>query len=574
MLKEGQLIRLPTPGGDEGDWGTILNTFLSQALDSNTGLIKTGSVLKSQLVSSVQTSLDAADNAIPSSQKGAASGVATLDGSTKLTAAQLPSNVATKSSNSGDTGKAIDAYTGSPLTIASASQTNIAWAASTTYSAGATVMNNGGLFQARRAHTSGSSFDRAMWRPIGLTPGYPGRQVATHGFRGADAGLSNGTNTGLNSRSRHYATCDIGTVRLVYWNSYNGTDGPDTITVRAAIERSSQYMRAYFNGVRDAVIPAGGVVISDPIPIDIADGDFFYCRTFVSATSGDMWPIYHVPNGLALSGSWSEGTSTSVGETDKTTSGSISGLTDYMFYPYMIVSQDSVASTTPCVGLVGDSIMVGANEGDKGFAIRALGDEVASLSVAESGSSIQFFATKSANVNRKTLMANCTHILCDFGINDIRAGGAGRTAEQVANDLLTYATYWMRRGIPFWQTTLTPNTNSSDSWATAGNQTFPGASNETQRTTFNSWIRAGAPIDPTTKVYVVAGTGGALTAGQPGHPFAGTFDTAATVEVNSSNVLTLNGGYWKAGYTSDGLHPSNNGHTDMATAVNVSQLTA
>ena len=106
------MARLPTPGGDEGDWGTVLNNFLEQAHDTSTGLIKTGSVAKSQLVSSVQTSLDAADNAIPSSQKGAASGVATLDGSTKLTAAQLPSNVATKSSSSGDTGKAIDAYTG------------------------------------------------------------------------------------------------------------------------------------------------------------------------------------------------------------------------------------------------------------------------------------------------------------------------------------------------------------------------------------------------------------------------------------------------------------------------------
>lgn len=90
--------RLPTPGGDDGNWGTILNDFLSQSLSAD-GTLKDGVVTRAKTSSAVQTSLDAADNAIPLSQKGAASGVASLDSSSKLTATQLPDTVLVESVN-------------------------------------------------------------------------------------------------------------------------------------------------------------------------------------------------------------------------------------------------------------------------------------------------------------------------------------------------------------------------------------------------------------------------------------------------------------------------------------------
>lgn len=127
------MARMPTPGGDDGQWGDILNEFLSQShtlsgalkADSvDTAQLRDGAVSKSKTSTAVQTSLDAADNAVPSSQKGAANGVATLDGNTRLPDSQLPNNVATKSTNSADTGKAIDAYTGAPLAVATAVQSD------------------------------------------------------------------------------------------------------------------------------------------------------------------------------------------------------------------------------------------------------------------------------------------------------------------------------------------------------------------------------------------------------------------------------------------------------------------
>ncbi len=122
--------RLPTPGGDQGSWGDILNDFLEQSHASdgslkdgvvtNAKVSATAAIAKTKLASDVQTSLDAADNAIPASQKGASGGVASLTGTT-LTPAQIPTTVVTKSTDSNDTGKAIDAHTGAPLVVVSKS---------------------------------------------------------------------------------------------------------------------------------------------------------------------------------------------------------------------------------------------------------------------------------------------------------------------------------------------------------------------------------------------------------------------------------------------------------------------
>lgn len=67
------MSRLPTPGGDSGAWGNILNDFLGQALTAD-GTIKAaavgptqvqdGSLPKAKLDSSVQASLAKADTAL------------------------------------------------------------------------------------------------------------------------------------------------------------------------------------------------------------------------------------------------------------------------------------------------------------------------------------------------------------------------------------------------------------------------------------------------------------------------------------------------------------------------------
>lgn len=121
--------RLPTPGGDNGNWGQILNDYLSVEHNPDGSLkvrseglpatIADGSITASKLSSSLNSMVANAQTAVQSvngktgqsvtlaaadisdvvadAEKGAAGGVATLDGTSKLTTSQLPSSVASKS---------------------------------------------------------------------------------------------------------------------------------------------------------------------------------------------------------------------------------------------------------------------------------------------------------------------------------------------------------------------------------------------------------------------------------------------------------------------------------------------
>ncbi|MBI3889180.1 hypothetical protein HY312_01200 [Candidatus Saccharibacteria bacterium] len=59
--------RLPQPGGDNGNWGTILNDYLLVEHDA-AGHLKAGVVGSSQLATDAVTSTAIADNALPQSK--------------------------------------------------------------------------------------------------------------------------------------------------------------------------------------------------------------------------------------------------------------------------------------------------------------------------------------------------------------------------------------------------------------------------------------------------------------------------------------------------------------------------
>jgi hypothetical protein len=121
------MARLPTPGQDQGQWGQILNDYLSVSHASD-GSLKDTSIIGAKLANdtipagkltpTTQTSLTKADSsvqsvnakfpssgnvvltagdvsAIPASEKGAMSGVADLDSQGKLPESRLPSTAVT-----------------------------------------------------------------------------------------------------------------------------------------------------------------------------------------------------------------------------------------------------------------------------------------------------------------------------------------------------------------------------------------------------------------------------------------------------------------------------------------------
>ncbi len=151
---------------------------------------------------------------------------------------------------------------------------------------------------------------------------------------------------------------------------------------------------------------------------------------------------------------------------------------------------------------------------------------------------------------------DATTAIVEYCRNDM---GDGRTAAQMEANLLTLWTTRHNAGQRVIQTTITPNTTSTDSWATTGNQTVANAGVEAHRVSLNNWIRAGAPTVGGTAV--APGTSGALLAGQVGHPLYGYWEIADEVET------ARNSGIWKAGYTTDGLHPSTTGINAAASGV-------
>lgn len=123
---------------------------------------------------------------IPLAQKGAASGVAPLDGTSKLPASNLPSAAVSGSSSGGIP----------------------AWAASTAYAVNALVTNGGNTYICNTAHTSGATFsgESANWQQIGSSGGVTldttatdiqmdGVQAAGSTGKAADAGHVHPTDT-------------------------------------------------------------------------------------------------------------------------------------------------------------------------------------------------------------------------------------------------------------------------------------------------------------------------------------------------------------------------------------------
>jgi lysophospholipase L1-like esterase len=384
-----------------------------------------------------------------------------------------------------------------------------------------------------------------------------------------DAGVSGATVPNGNTKKRHIITADCTNLRLNYANVYNRDEYATvtTITVRASILIGSLNYPVYFAGKRDVVIEPGGFVSSDPIAFDFTAGQVIYTKTFVG---GGRWPLQGSPNGMTVT-AWGEGcdAANSTSQPDKTMSGTITANNAAGYSPYVLTGEP-FATGTRCVGLVGDSIASGLGDysgagtappdAGRGFVRRALNNTIPYVSIAASGENV-----RDLHNIRDAVIRGCSSFVVDTGINDVN--GAIALATIQLNMLARWTTY-ARYGAPVYQTTLTPITTSTDVWATTTNQTV--TANESLRVSVNTWIRAGAPIDPTTKAAVAVGTSGALTAGNTGHPLAGYFDVADTVET------ARNSGIWKVGsvYTVDnaGIHPVYTGHGQMAAAIDVTKL--
>ena len=220
--------------------------------------------------------------------------------------------------------------------------------------------------------------------------------------------------------------------------------------------------------------------------------------------------------------------------------------------------------------MIGDSIAAG--QGDTtygGFVLRTIYGVLPHMRVAVSGSRVQHFVDPNLGRRRLRLTRGCNVAITEFPTNDIFTDS--RTLSQIQADCLTLWTALVARGMKVFQTTLLPQSSTTDSYATLANQTT--RTGNTTRVSFNNWIRAGAPIDPTTKAAVAVGTNGALVAAGTGHPLQGYFETADIAESSRDSGKWIVTG--AANYaTTDGTHPSAAVHALLAAAIDTAALTA
>lgn len=302
------------------------------------------------------------------------------------------------------------------------------------------------------------------------------------------------TDNQMMNRTRHQAMVAMSSVRLVFANFYLPNTNVETLptsatTLTAAIEYPiGTFTQVKFSGAT-SIATSNSLIFSDPITVAIPAGAFFFVRSFWTSAWGIIFAasvggaggrICDTANGEAMTYAVS-------GLSDQTLGGTVSNTNatgTAIYRPVAILGN----TTLPSCFLFGDSRCLGSNDdfslsSTTGQTAKAVAQNFAFINA--SATSLQLTNWLPNNANQLALSQFCSHIICSYGINDIVV--AGRSSAQLLIDLQTASNEF--GGKPFFACTLPPETTSSDSWATTGNQTLNG--NNAARVTYNDALRSG-----------------------------------------------------------------------------------
>jgi hypothetical protein len=319
-------------------------------------------------------------------------------------------------------------------------------------------------------------------------------------------------------------------------------DSATTITFSAAVEDATGAVwQLTFNGQKSFTL-AGGLILSDRLPIQVAKGDVIYVRVFLSAGSAHL-NRYALGGGLLTSG----GGFTATTDLTPTGSGAVTSTSKVGWGPMCIIGTPIGSDVIPkAVIFQGDSIAVGAYDGWQtgwqfrggfwpsqpawmggGYLMRSLSGRAGVINGGLEGESLYTFLLNAGHFRRASLTQFAKYAIIEYGVGDF---SSSRTAAQLQADLLTLATrnHFMGIAATIIQT-ITPQSTSTDRWTTTANQTTVSPQNA-ERVSHNNWVRDGGPIDPTTKLRVNTGTVNALRFGNTGHPIKGYIEVADAVE--------------------------------------------
>lgn len=342
-------------------------------------------------------------------------------------------------------------------------------------------------------------------------------------------------------------------LRFTFDNFYGReTATPNSVAIKAAVEYpalSGNIYPIYFNGARTAIIDSGGTITSDALALDVTAGQALNVRTLqdytnygtTTATFITGLPIYGSTTAYPGGAGTTSGDGSIVNADNVDSGGSFSTTPGVGYGPTYITGTTTDPTAIPPVLIVGDSTVAattGAAWTSYGYIQRALQSAgIPFVCIGCGGERGSGFAAIAGRIRRMRHAFGCQTAYVDFGVNDISVDL--NSAATVEANLLTIWNVLNKAGLRVYAGTVLPFTTSTDFWVTTTNQTK--GSGESVRLAVNAYIRS-----------------------MPA-PLSGVFDIASKIEVNSSNVLTQDGGYWPAAtVVSAGITPTS-GTTTAAT---------
>lgn len=340
------------------------------------------------------------------------------------------------------------------------------------------------------------------------------------------------SNKQLMSRTVHTLRDNAGVISLAFpnWHCKSGfgeqaVGGLMTLTVGIEYPLGSTPRRLTFGGSDSVIIADLTTAWSDAFALGGVRGEQFAVKTYQTNTAGIIFS--GTRNGV--NEGYNAGTSGVADNTLTTVNPTGPGVA---YTPAAIVGDTNL----PAILIVGDSKALGVGEstnlqdpgGLAGEIERSVGRDIAFINTACSSDKVN--VAVAGYTRRAELAAYCTHVVSNYGINDL---GAGRSAAQVLNDIQSLSDII---GKPFWQATIAPFTTSTDGWTTTGGQTVWDATKSAQRIALNNSLRK-----------VPRG-------------LSGIFDIADVLE------STRDSGLWSPNITSDGLHENVSGYYVLETS--------
>lgn len=412
--------------------------------------------------------------------------------------------------------------------------------------------------------------------PVPATPATPPAELLRRVIAGdtwATGRVNTGRTTPKTYFSEHNVYADAQALQLTY-----GGNLPAGVTmeVAASVQRQgdpSSRVVATFGGATTATLTGPAQLVTDDIPLTVSAGDRLEVLTYYGARSDGLahpaapggWYGAEILDGnqvatgtprIATTRAFDGGAGYRPAMPTK-----ITGLADPATISWLVAGDSITESGSPARIQVGAYPSIAHQYTYTSAAARAAA--IPSVNIGLWASQYPARARADSYWAFIPSLGGFTHVTTAWGFNDLNlAQATGTPAEKImANAVATWT--WMLKENPalkIWQTTITPSSTSTDKWQTLEGQT-PVASTPLRRK-FNAWVRDGAPLID--GVPVAAGTGGALRAGQAGHPLAGYIEVADTLmSARDSEMFRVDHG----SLTEDGSHPNETGHQLMRTPV-------